>query len=276
MKLGVSNIAWDSKDRLKYYKLLKKENFLGLEIAPKIFLYNHKNFLKPSKIKLRNNLNEIKKYNLQLISMQSLLYQSNDCHLFMNSKFRKNFENRMIDVINLAGALNVPNLVFGSPKNRIIPADMAYLKAEKIALKTFRKLGNIANKNNTVLSIETNPKEYGTNFLTHISQTYRFVRKVKSPNIKMILDTGELIINNELKQIDKILIKFIKYINHVHISQPFLKDAKNFKHLVKVLKLLKKIKYNKWVSIEMRNQKNNNYKKVKNSVKNLREIVNLI
>mgnify|MGYP001182906053 FL=1 len=276
MKLGISNIAWQAKDRLKYYELLKREKFIGLEIAPKIFLYNHRNFLKPSKSKIKKNLNEIKKYNLQLISMQSLLYQSKDCHLFLNSKFRKNFENRIIEIIKLAGKLNIPNLVFGSPKNRIIPNGMPYAVAEKIALKIFRKLGKEAKKNNTVLSIETNPIEYGTNFLTNIYQTNRFVKKVNSQNIKMILDTGELIINKELNQIENILKKYLKYINHIHISQPYLKSAKNFKHLSKVLKFLKKSKYNNWVSIEMRNQKKNNYQKVKNSIKSLRKIVNLI
>ena len=40
MKLGISNIAWDYKNRIKYYSLLKKENINGLEIAPKIFLNN--------------------------------------------------------------------------------------------------------------------------------------------------------------------------------------------------------------------------------------------
>ena len=67
MKLGISNIAWAAKDRLKYYELLKKEKFIGLEIAHlKFFLYNHKNFLKPSKDKIKKNLNEIKKYNFAI------------------------------------------------------------------------------------------------------------------------------------------------------------------------------------------------------------------
>ena len=91
----------------------------------------------------------------------------------------------------------------------------------------------------------------------------------------MILDTGELIINKKLNQIENILKKNLKYINHIHISQPYLKCAKNYKHLSKVFKSLKKSKYNNWVSIEMRSLKKNNYQKVKNSIKSLRKIVNL-
>ncbi len=272
MKLGISNIAWDYKNRIKYYSLLKKENINGLEIAPKIFLNNQKNFIKPNKKLLKKNINEIFKYNLELISMQSLLYGSNDCHMFLNIKFRNNFEKRMTQIINLAGILKIPNLVFGSPKNRVIPREMPYYKAEKIALKTFKKLGKIAKKNKTIISIESNPKEYGTNFLNNIHQTYKFVKKINKPSIRIILDTGELILNKEVKDINKIIPKIRKYLNHVHISQPFLKDSKNYMHLIQVLRCLKKNNYNNWVSIEMRKQNKNNFNKVSKAIKNLKKI----
>ena len=44
MKLSISNIAWDIKERKKIYKFLISKNIEGLEIAPKLFLHNHKNF----------------------------------------------------------------------------------------------------------------------------------------------------------------------------------------------------------------------------------------
>tara|TARA_B100001123_G_C15303550_1_gene1021833 strand:+ start:15 stop:845 length:831 start_codon:yes stop_codon:yes gene_type:complete len=276
MKLGISNIAWNYKDRIKYYSLLKKENIRGLEIAPKIFLFNQKNFIKPNKKLLKKNLKEIKKFDLKLISMQSLLYGADNCFLFLNSKSKKNFEKRMIKIIKLAGTLEIPNLVFGSPKNRNIPKNMNFKKAEKIAIKTFLKLGKIAKENNTIISIESNPKEYGTNFLNNINQTYNFVKKINHSSIKIILDTGELIINNEVKHVKKIINKVGKFLNHVHISQPYLKDSKNFNHLVNVLKNLKKSNYNNWISIEMREPEVDKFNKISKSIKNLKKISRLV
>ena len=164
MKLAISNIAWDPKNRIKIYKLLKKENFRAIEIAPKLLLFDEKNFLKPSKKNYKKKIFELKKFNLKIISMQSLLYDSQNCDLFKGERNRKNFIARMTKVINLAGILKIPNLVFGSPKNRVIPQNMDYASAEKLAIKVFRKLGKIAKKNNTYISIESNPKAYGTNF----------------------------------------------------------------------------------------------------------------
>ena len=34
MKLSISNIAWKSEDDFKVYKLMKKYEYKGLEIAP--------------------------------------------------------------------------------------------------------------------------------------------------------------------------------------------------------------------------------------------------
>ena len=41
---------------------------------------------------------------------------------------------------------------------------MSYKIAEKIALRTFKSLGVYAKKKKVVISIESNPKIYGTNF----------------------------------------------------------------------------------------------------------------
>ena len=271
MKLAISNIAWDPKQRIEIYQLLKKEKFKGIEIAPMLFLFDEKNFLKPNKKNYKKKIFELKKFNLKIISMQSLLYNSENCDLFKGERNRKNFIARMTKIINLAGILKIPNLVFGSPKNRVIPQNMDYMSAEKVAVKVFRKLGKIAKKNNTYISIESNPKVYGTNFLNNIYQTYNFVKKVNSKNIRIILDTGELVINKELKDLKKILEKIKKFINHVHISQPFLKPINNEYLLKNIFKELKKLKYAGWISIEMKKPDFNNYKKILNSIKKVKK-----
>ena len=65
--------------------------------------------------------------------------------------------------------------------------------------------------------------------------------------------------------------KVKSFINHVHISQPFLKPVDNEYLLKKLFKELKKIKYNGWVSIEMKKQDFNNYKKIFNSIKKVKK-----
>ena len=113
MKLSISNIAWDIEKRKKIYKFLLSKNIEGLEIAPKLLLHNHQNFLKPKKNKLKKNFYEIKNFKYKIISMQSLFYNTTDCFLFGNENQQKKFINHFKKVIFLAHKLKIPNLVFG-------------------------------------------------------------------------------------------------------------------------------------------------------------------
>ena len=249
MKIAISNIAWSPHNRIKIYSFLKKNNIKNIEIAPKLFLYNEKNYLQPNKKTLIPICNEIKNFNLKIVSMQSLLYGAKNCELFTSTQKRQNFYNQLKKIIKLAGILKIPNLVFGSPKNRIIPKNISKIKA----IKVFRKLGDYALKNNTKISIESNPQIYGTNFLNNIYETYNFVKKVNHNSIRIILDTGELLVNKNFKNIGNIVKLTKEFIYHVHISQPNLKPINNNKMIVSVLKELKKVNYKRYVSIEIKN-----------------------
>lgn len=253
MKIAISNIAWSPINRIKIYSFLKKNDIKNIEIAPKLFLYNQKNYLRPNKKLLLTKFKELKKFKLKIVSMQSLFYESKNCELFTSIQKRQNFYNQFKRIIKLAGILKIPNLVFGSPKNRIIPNNVSKIKAEKIAIKIFKKLGDYAYKNNTKISIESNPEIYGTNFLNNIYETCDFVKKVNHKSIRIVLDTGELLVNKNFKDIKKIVQLTRKYIYHVHISQPSLKPINNNKMIISVLKELKKINYTRCVSIEMKN-----------------------
>ena len=276
MKLAISNIAWKPNERKKIYNFLKVEKIKGLEIAPKLFLFNEKNIFDLKKKKIEFYLREIKKQNLELVSMQSLLYGSNNCHFFKTKIERDNLINQLTKVIILAGKLGIPNLVFGSPKNRFVPRNLNKIKAQKIAISTLKKINSIAKKNKVIFSLESNPVEYGTNFLNTIYQTSKLVKKLKLRNIKMVLDTGEILMNSETRDIQKIIKNNISFINHVHLSEPYLKPLKNKKFIKKLIFLLNKYKYKNWISIEMRSKERNNYsnvfktiKLVKSSIRNI-------
>lgn len=267
MNLSISNIAWLPKEKSKVYRFLNKEKIEGIEIAPKLLLHDIKDIFKLNKKETTRYLKELKKYNLKIVSMQSLFFEAKDCYLFQSTKQRNNFVNHLCRTIKLAKKLGIQNLVFGSPKNRIIPSDMKYNDAEKIAINVFKKIGKVAKMNNVYLSIEPNPKEYGTNFLNTIYQTYNFVKKVRSKNIKIILDAGEILMNSENKKIESIIKKCINLINHVHISEPYLRLIQNKKFFKKLISTLNKYNYEKWISIEMRSQKKNNYDNIVKTIK---------
>ena len=137
-------------------------------------------------------------------------------------------------------------LTFGSPKNRLIKGQNSK-EIEEISLNFFYKLGQIAKENQVTICLEPNPKEYGANFLTTTMQAHNFVKKLNHPNIKMQLDTGTCILNEEdLELLDN------STIGYIHASNPFLLpiDEQNVGQIKNKLNLLDKLE-DKVVCIEM-------------------------
>ena len=101
----------------------------------------------------------------------------------------------MTRAIDLAGRLGILNLVFGSPRQRIVPEAMEPSDARNIAIETFRALGDRAVGAGTVIAIEPNPAAYGTNFLNTLEEAAAFVETVAHPGIALILDLGAMHMN---------------------------------------------------------------------------------
>ena len=252
---SISNIAWNPVNKTQAYSILQKNNFKGLEVAPGLLFCDTENPIKPQKKDIIKVKNELKSFDLNLVSMQSLLFGKNKALLFGNSDERKFFFNEILNVIKLAEILEIPNLVFGSPSNRNIPDGMSQNESNEIAFSTFYKLGQSAHSSGTSISIEPNPKEYGTNFINTMSEAANFVENINCPGISSILDIGALKMNKELTNLESILDNIAGRLNHVHVSEPYLEPApKNCKELDNLYNLLTKIGYKKAISIEMKNK----------------------
>lgn len=263
MKCSISNIAWDKENDDLIYDILSKNNFTGLEIAPtRVFENPYEQDLS----KLQNFKNILKEKGLVLTSMQSLIFNRPDLTIFEKDTKREELKEYLKKAIDFAYNLDIKNLVFGSPKNRIYTdIDKDYI----IAIDFFKELGDYAYFKDTCLSIEANPKIYGTNFINTTQEAYNLVKDVNSKGFKLHLDTGTILINNEsLNEI----CNYSEHINHVHISEPYLDslNEKNIKFYEEFINILKEINYNKFISIEM---KKNELDKVIESIQFISNIV---
>lgn len=254
MKLSVSNIAWSKDDDEMMYAFLKKSNFSGLEIAPtRIFETEPYENLNDA-IFFKNNL--LEKYSLEISSMQSICFGRNEA-IFGQESERNSIKEYLKLSIDFANAINCENLVFGCPKNRIIGENQ-----EEIATSFFSELALYAFEKNTNLAMEANPEIYGTNFLNTTQQAIDFVKKTNQKGLKINLDLGTIIHNNE--DLD-VIFNNIDLINHIHISEPYLETIQEKPIHNELAKILKSTNYKHYVSIEMKNL---------NDVKNLKEVIN--
>ena len=241
MKLSISNIAWDSKDDKQIYELIKKYEYKGLEIAPtKIFFEKPYKNLEKAKI-WKEDLEKL--YNLKISSMQSIWYGKRE-RLFASSNEQKELQNYTKKAIDFAKVIGCKNLVFGSPKNRNLEGN----ENSDSALKFFKYIGEYAFKNNTVIGMEANPSIYGTNYINDTKSALELIKKINSKGFLLNLDIGTVIWNNEnIKEI----VGEVEWINHVHISEPWLKIIEKREIHRKLKSILKNENYQGFISIEM-------------------------
>ncbi|WP_300697947.1 sugar phosphate isomerase/epimerase [uncultured Bacteroides sp.] len=258
MELSISNIAWSTENDVEMYSFLQESCFSGLEIAP-TRIYPEAPYDKLSEAKewaasLKKN------YGLVIPSMQSIWYGHTE-KIFGDKKDRQKLIDYTKRAVDFAEAIGCSNLVFGNPKNRDAEDVTAIMP---IAVDFFKEIGDYAAEHNTVIALEPNPTIYNTRFMNYTDQAVEMAYKASSAGIKVNVDLGTIIYNDEdinyLKQIPE-------FINHVHISEPGLNLIIKRKIHSQLFAVLHDIGYKRFVSIEMGN---------KNDVEQPKEIIHYI
>ena len=263
MKLAASNIAWKNIEFKKFYELISMLNCKGVEIAPsKIW----KNIPKINKEEKTTFTKEIKKFNLEFLGFHSLLFGRKDLQIFKDRESRNNTKDYLFGLIDLCSELNGQNLVFGSPNNR---NTFKNKNTDEIGKIFFNELANYAKKNGVFICIE--PLDVSmTDFLTSINETGEFIQNIGNQNLKLHIDTKSFLLSGE--SIEDNIQKFNKLIKHIHISDKNLKVLKNYKHIHKEFaKSLKRINYSQYLSLEMRQEENNEINSIRNSLNFIKE-----
>ncbi len=257
MKFSISNIAWDKSDDFAMYSFLQKNGIDGIEIAPSRLFENPYENLEQAQLYAQMLKN---RFGLEISSMQSIWFGKTE-NIF-DSKQAEYLLDYTKKAMDFADAMGIKNMVFGCPKNRNMPLG----STEDDVVGFFRQLGEYAQMRNTVLALEANPVIYNTNFLNYTKDTFEFCKKIDSPGVKVNVDFGTILYNNE----NPYLIKTYKnLVNHIHLSVPHLEYVEKHKQHETLKKVLDKIDYDGYLSIEMKNQ--NDINKVQKAVLYLKE-----
>lgn len=263
-QLSISNIAWNEEFDEEIYKFISNLGFKGLEIAPTRIIKENP----------YDNLDKIKEYSeyikivygLNISSIQSIWYSKTE-NIFNSKKEYQELINYTKKAIDFANIIKCNNLVFGCPKNRNIPNNVEKTEAKSIFIEFLKEIGEYAKEKNTIISIEPNPTIYNTNFINTTKEALDIVKEVNMNSIKVNIDLGTMIYNEEDINI---LVDNIKLINHIHISEPYLEKIVKRDLHTKLVNILKDKKYSKFISIEMKN--NNNLEDTKETIKYIRRL----
>lgn len=239
MELSISNIAWTAKNDHIVHELMIKLGFRGLEIAPTRL------FPEAPYTQLKQAARWAGECPFTISSMQSIWYgQSGN---IFNDADRADLLDYTRKAINFASVIKCRNLVFGCPRNRQIPNETY----RPIAICFFKEIAQYAQEKGCVIGLEANPPIYNTNFINTTQEALNLVKEVSHPAFLLNLDIGTMIHNNEPPSI---LRENMRYISHVHISEPFLKMIEQRNLHKQLASILKQEHYSGFVSIEMGKQ----------------------
>jgi len=183
-RLLVSELAW-SPDQSDLFRAFLRAHDLGEEIVP-----SKRNW-------------DMREYS-NSYSAQSILYGV-DIQIFQEpERFLEILRDRLVRL----ASVGVKIVVFGSPRQRLYSGEDA--------LGLFRRVGNLCQEFGITLCLENNAREYGANWLNTLRETVEFVETVNHPFVRVNLDTGSMILENETT------VPQTRFISHVQVSFPKL------------------------------------------------------
>ena len=240
LNLAISNIAWEKADDEAVYVMMKEYGFTGLELAP-TRIFPEAPYENPTGAMLFGGwLRRV--HGFCVPSIQSIWYgQSGSIFDPGDAGALQDYTALAFDFAHL---LNCPSLVFGCPKNRMLPEGRDPQSADLF----FARLGTLAAQRGVVLAIEANSTQY-TNFITRTADAFALVRRVGSAGLAVNFDLSTVLYNGEtLRE----FVPCLDLISHVHISEPGLAPIERRPIHRELAMMLKAVGYKGYVSVEMR------------------------
>lgn len=203
VRLAVSNIAWDNSSLIDFTKILSRYRIGSIELAPtKVAGWDSWT---------PETIGALKSYGMKYSSCQSILFNT-DIKIFERPDA---FIEHYRKVAEICASLDIPVVVFGSPKARHRCSSTG-----EEAISLFRMIGDIGAENGVTCCIEPNATAYGCTWLTNLTDTLAFVREVNHPFIRVNYDLGNYTMERDTFTWDS---SSIEWIGHVQISNEFLK-----------------------------------------------------
>lgn len=239
--LAASNIGWAAQEDETVYQLMRQLGYTALEIAPtRLFPKNPYDHLREAS-DFAQKMGE--EYGLRIASLQSIWYGQT------GSIFNRAQAEQLLayteKAFDFARACRCKNMVFGCPRSRAIPEGHTAAEAEVF----FGRVAKLAMGKYVTFALEPNPPIYGTNYLNGTVETMQLVEKFRCIGIGVNLDMGAMIYNGE--RIEEIA-PYMRYVSHIHISEPNLAPIQPRPIHAELAALLKKIGYRNAVSVEMK------------------------
>ena len=259
-KLCVSNICINDISQLQFACLLKLYGITKVQIAPTKLIDTWDNLNKINFDIYKNN-------NLEIYAFQSITFTLNELNIFDKNTINELSEH-LKKVIDCAEENNVKILVFGCPRNRKV---LDYEDDNNsIFINFFKEIGDYCNNKNITICLENNSKKYNCNFINTIDECSYLVRQINKTNIKMMVDLGNAVMENDYWFY---LNKHIDIIYNIDAAHENMNNFSNIHESNYIFKfVLDSNNYDKTINLEMLIKDDNEIEILNNSLKNFIKI----
>ena len=217
MNISISNLAWRvDEDQSKVIELLDRYGIEFIELANR-----------------KQNYQQVLESGRKVCSMQSI-FDPEGFELFGSELDRSMLELKFFRVLSDAENFRCRNIVYGCPKSRRIPEFDRSSKKDRVFSEVVRMFREVANsKKSITIAIEPVSERYGSQFLTNFRDAVKFVKKIDRPNVKVNLDLANIL---ETGVSAEEVIRDLKYVSHVHVSETSLGKIEYHEEISKIIK----------------------------------------
>jgi len=263
-KIAISNLAWQKSEDERMFDIMRALGISNLEVSP----FRDAATISEARKQFDDEISkQLSRYGIHIVALQSLMFGYPEATLFKDKDIRSRMFEHLVSVLEFSNRVGSTVIVFGSPKNKI-RGKLSHNEAIDIAKDFFKKLADQAKAFNVTFCIEPTPSIYGANFICSTQEAIDFVKAIGHKSLKINLDIGSSILNNE--KIEKIITNNIEYIGHLHVSEPYLKTIKLNHYFHRgITQALKSSNYKGIISIEMLSSG-------KPDIKNISEILSFV
>lgn len=247
MKLGISNIAVKTQNFSSALKDLKDLGIEGIEIAPGVFWENPLSSSKEDRHQIKQKIMDS---GLKTIGLHALFYRRPDLQIFGSLEARCRCLEHLNGMLELCADLGGEILSFGGVETRK-KGNLSREDALAIAAAFFHDLAQMASDFNIVTCIEPLSSAFECDFILTADEGAELISKVNHPHFQLLLDTGNMSLNQE--SACEMIKKHISIVRHIHINNPKLLPPQEggIDHGA-IASVLREIQYQHWVSLEFR------------------------
>lgn len=255
-KLCVSNICVNKTSQLQFASILKLFGISNVQIAPTKIIDSWKD-LNELDLSLYTNMN------LKVYAFQSITYTLNHLNIF-DTETADELYTHLTKIIDCAEENDIKVLVFGCPQNRRIQDFGA--DNDSTFVNFFQRIGKYLVGKKVVICLENNSKNYNCNYINTIEECSNLVRAINSDNIKMMVDLGNAVMEND-KWDD--LENDMPIIYNIDVSNPYMTNfVDTHESHKKFNNILKDCKYSNIFNLEFLIKDENELRILRSSLTN--------